>query len=96
MNGVKLVAKARSDLAGIWRYTAKRWDRTQADRYLAILKRDINSVALDPRLGQPCDEVRAGYRRRLSGSHAIFYRFAKDHIEIMRVLHQQMDAGRHL
>jgi len=96
MSGVKLAPKARTDLAEIWRYTATRWDSAQADRYLAVLNGEIKAVSLDHRLGRPCDEVRAGYRRRSSGSHAIFYRVAADHIEIMRVLHQRMDARQHV
>ena len=96
MSGLKLAPKARADLAGIWRYTATRWNDAQADRYLALLNREINAIALDPRLGLPCDEARAGYRRRSAESHAIFYRVAKGNIEIMRVLHQRMDARWHL
>ena len=96
MSGLKLAPKARTDLVAIWRYTAHRWDAAQADRYLAALNNEINAVAADPRLGLPCDDVRNGYRRRLSGSHAIFYRVAKDHVKIMRILHQRMDATRHI
>jgi plasmid stabilization system protein ParE len=30
------------------------------------------------------------------GSHIVFYCRAPDRIEIVRILHQRMDAGRHL
>jgi plasmid stabilization system protein ParE len=32
------------------------------------------------------DEIRPGYRRSAFGAHAIYYRVADAHIEIMRVL----------
>lgn len=49
-----------------------------------------------PDLGVECTDLRAGYRRYGVGSHAIFYRLAPDRIEVVRILHQRMDAGRHL
>jgi len=96
MSRVKLAPKARKDLAGIWTYSADRWSEEHADRYLALLNREIVAVALKPQLGRTCNDIRAGYFKRAAGSHAIFYRVTGDGIEVVRVLHQRMDPARHV
>ena len=43
------------------------------------------------------DDIRRGYFKLVVGSHVIFYRKgASDVIEVVRILHQQMDFDRHL
>jgi hypothetical protein len=47
--------------------------------------------------GRDCAAIRPGYRKHGVGRHIIFYRsIADDCIEIVRVLHERMDAERHL
>jgi len=53
-------------------------------------------IADDPRLGRPCDDIRAGYRKFRSGSHFLFYRPIKDGVEIVRILDSSMDFDQHL
>ena len=53
-------------------------------------------VAVDPRRGEACDDIRPGYRRYLAGSHLIFFRVVSDDIEVVRVLHQRMDHEQHM
>jgi toxin ParE1/3/4 len=96
VSGYRLSFRAETDLIDIWDYTQAKWSSAQADVYIRLLHGGMATVASDPRLGRNCDQVRRGYRRYAIGSHAIFFRVAKDHIEIMRVLHQRMDARRHL
>jgi toxin ParE1/3/4 len=43
----------------------------------------------------PKAAVRAGYRKYPGGSHVLFYRPATDGVDIVRILHQQMDFDRH-
>ena len=96
MSGYMVRPRARADLADIWTYTAERWGADQADRYIRLLHGAMLRVAGDPRLWRPCDHIREGYFRYSAGSHILF--FARHHagIVIVRVLHQGMDAGRHL
>lgn len=56
----------------------------------------LDLLAAQPGAGRPIDEVRPGYRRARHGSHLIFYRQVEDGVEIVRVLHQQMDPTLHL
>jgi toxin ParE1/3/4 len=96
MSGYVLSPRARTDLEGIWDYTAERWGVDQAEDYIRLLQRAIETVADDPRKGRPCDEVRRGYRKYTAGSHVLLYRSVKAGIYIVRILHGRMDFERHL
>lgn len=47
-------------------------------------------------MGESRDYVREGYRVLLINSHAVYYTVTPSAIHIVRVLHGQMDPGRHL
>jgi toxin ParE1/3/4 len=53
-------------------------------------------VAADPARGRACEDVRAGYRKYSVGAHALFYKTTQEGVDIMRILHRQMDFERHL
>jgi toxin ParE1/3/4 len=55
-----------------------------------------SAVAEAPHSGQHCDEVRPGYLKRQAGSHVLFYRLDGQTVDVVRILHQRMDFGRHL
>jgi toxin ParE1/3/4 len=42
------------------------------------------------------EHIREGYRRSLVGMHVLFFKEAADTIQIVRILHQQMDLPAHL
>jgi toxin ParE1/3/4 len=91
-----LTPEARQDIAGIWRYSAKRWDASQANRYLSSINAALEEIAKSPSMGRRCDDLRAGYRRHRVSSHIICFRPISDGIEVIRILHQSMDFRRHL
>lgn len=95
MRPYRLSFQARGDLDDIWDYSNANWGREQAANYLRQIRATIAMIAERPELGRMDDALRAGYRRRSVGSHVIFYRTG-DVIEIVRVLHQNMDARAHL
>lgn len=88
--------KAISDLERIWDYTLEKWGVEQAEHYLRMINESFALLATDPSLGRSCDSVRPGYFRHRVGRHAIFYRVGQTGIEVVRVLHLQMDPPRHL
>lgn len=47
-------------------------------------------------MGAKRDNVREGYRVLFINSHAIYYNVTQSAIHVIRVLHGQMDPGRHL
>lgn len=97
MSRYVLSPAARADLEDIWDYTSDRWDLDQAEAYVRGLQRAIERAAEDPRVGRSCDEVRPGYRKLAAGSHTLYYRLTDDGtVDIVRILHQRMDADRHV
>jgi len=93
---IRITPRARQDLKSIWTYTLRRWGEPQADLYLQQLDAGIRSLIDFPDIGEPCEHIRAGYRKLQVNRHLIFHRHGEKHIEIVRVLHQSMDVVRHL
>ena len=96
MADLRLTPAALRDLEGIWRYTAQQWGETQAAHYLDLLNDAFETIAQSPDSAQPCDHIRPGYRRQGVEHHAVSYRLAGDTLVVVRVLHERMDATRHL
>ena len=91
----RLAPRADADLEGIWSYSASQWSPAKADDYIAELPVAFADLADGTRMGSPTT-ARADYRRLLVGSHAIFYRETSARVDVIRVLHQNMDVRRHL
>jgi toxin ParE1/3/4 len=96
MPEIRFRPRAQSDLKAIWRYSFQQWGERQADLYLKQLDDGIQSLRDFPDLGEPCDHIRVGYRKLQVNRHLIFYRRTDQRIEVVRVLHQAMDVGRHI
>jgi toxin ParE1/3/4 len=92
MQGFVLTRKAKDDLKAIGRYTQETWGHEQRNRYLTMLDEKFHDLAADPMKGRDCSDIREGYRKHESGKHIIFYRQIENgFIEIVRILHGQMD-----
>jgi toxin ParE1/3/4 len=93
---VRLSPRAENDLAEIWAYTADRWSVAQAEKYHSIIVSVFDSLARGTK-GRRSD-IREGYWKLPAGSHVIYYRenAAAHAVDIIRILHQGMDAERHL
>ncbi len=88
---------AIGDLEKIWLYTFKNWSLEQADRYHNLLLDEIEFISCNFKLGKNMEHIRTGYRMSKMKSHLIFYKMGKnDVIEIIRILHQQMDIEKRL
>jgi len=96
MADYRLAPAAERDLEHIWRTTAKEWGVDQAHRYTDKLAAAFEALAQAPERAQACDHIRQGYRRRNVERHAIYFRKTASGIDIMRILHDRMDATRHL
>jgi toxin ParE1/3/4 len=92
MPGFRLTKLAKADLKDIGRYTQDIWGREQRNRYLATLDASFHDLAQAPHKGRSCDDIREGYRKYQVGRHVIFYRQDAADIEIIRILHDRMDA----
>ena len=95
---LKISIEATNDLEKIWLYTFENWSIEQADYYFNLLVDDIEYISENPEAGKDCSEIRKGYFRSKVKSHFIFYKVnsVKKEVEIIRILHQQMDTNSHL
>ncbi len=91
MTPYRLSFRARADLDDIWNYSVAKWGRRKAGGYLRNMRLAVEQIADRPELGSQSHELGSEYRIRPVGSHVIFYRVGPV-VEIVRVLHQQMDA----
>ncbi len=95
MSLVAFSPAAAADLDDIWDYTAEEWGADQADRYTDDIQSTCNSLARGEKRGRDVD-VRSSYLKHAVGKHFVFFRTTKVGIEVIRILHQSMDVGRHL
>jgi toxin ParE1/3/4 len=87
---------AEKDIESIWRYTRQHWSAAQADGYTGILVSAFEELAQSPKDAPSCDHIRRGYCRQHVERHTIYFQLTDDCIIIVRVLHDRMDAKRHL
>jgi len=87
--------RAETDLLSIGDYTLRTWGKVQAARYINDLELCCQTLADNPALGRPCDDIRPGLRRLENGKHVIFYRQEREGILISRILHERMLPDRH-
>lgn len=92
----RLSPAAELDLEDIWTYTVEHWGIAQADRYTDLLIAAFAELAQSPKIASACDHIRPGYRRRSVERHVIYFRITDYGIAITRILHDRMDAPRHL
>ena len=94
----KISVEAGKDLEKIWAYTFETWSIEQADRYITQIFEEIEYIAANPENGKDFSYVRKGYFRTKVKFHFIFYTIENKTsvIEIIRILHQQMDIENRL
>ncbi len=94
----KISKEASNDLEKIWLYTIETWSAEQADRYLNLIFDEIEYLCQKPNSGSDFSPVRKDYLRSRVKSHFIFYKINEKHseLEIIRILHQQMDIKNQL
>jgi len=91
---LRLSHEAREDLRGIWIYSAETWGPQQANRYLDAIRAAITGLADGTTVSRSAEDVLPGCRRVTCGRHVVYFREDMDAVEVIRVLHQRMDAGR--
>ena len=91
-----LSEEALLDLEEVWFYTLKNWSLEQADRYHSLIIKEIEFLATRPESGKVLDHIRKGYKSSKVKSHYIFYRQNLNELEIIRILHENMDIPNRL
>lgn len=95
MKRASLKAAARRDLQASYEHGYREWGRAAADQYAAMITAVVAYITEYP-LTKPAVEGRDPLRRCNVGSHVIFYRPTREGIAVIRVMHDAMDARRHL
>ena len=93
---IQISTLARTDLKNIGRYTAQQWSIEQRNHYLLRFDERFKILSTNPKMGHCCNEIREGYRRFREGEHVIFYTLTEKTLDIIRVLHKNMDIEKHL
>lgn len=97
MKAFSLTNKAKADLRDIAFFTQKNWGKEQRNLYIKQFDDAFHMLADTPLVGKACDDIKSGYKRFPQGSHIIFYRLGENtSIEIVRILHKQMDVDSQL
>jgi toxin ParE1/3/4 len=92
----RLSPAAQKDVDAIFDYTADRWGPDQAESYLARIMILCGELATAPHRAPECAHIRDGYRRQIAAEHVIYFKPTPYGIAVIRILHQRMDATRHL
>ncbi len=86
----RISEKAMFDLEKIWLYTFNKWSREQADRYHNLIIDEIKFIVGNYELCRKMEYVRSGYQK-LNLTLFFFKKTEDNIIEIIRILHQNMD-----
>jgi toxin ParE1/3/4 len=94
---IAISEQALKDIENIWLYTLENWSVEQADRYYNLIFEEKEFICKNFNAGKSIEYIRKGYRYSIVKSHLIFYKKSNSNkIEIIRVLHQNMDIENRL
>ncbi|NDW03789.1 type II toxin-antitoxin system RelE/ParE family toxin [Jiella pacifica] len=89
--------QAEADIRHVFRHSLQLFGPRQARGYSDRIRRACEDLAAGVAKGQAIDRIRAGYLRKLVGSHYVIYRFDDGgRLLVVRILHSRMDLPDHL
>ncbi len=89
---LELSEPARADFRDLLSFTLQTWGESQFIEYKNKINSALNAIADNPNIGRK----RHGLMVYTTGRHLIFYRMEQTTLYILRILHERMDAVRHL
>ena len=92
----RLSRRAVADWQEIGRFTQLQWGVAQRHKYLAAVETKLRQLAANPQLGISRGDLIPGYRSARVGRHIFFYLVGADGIDVIRILHERMDAEMHI
>lgn len=93
MRSYRVTPRARDDIKSIGIYTQQKWGRVQRSQYLKQLEQRFEWLAQYPLLGKYRADIAEGFYSYLHREHVVFYRITPDFIDIIGVVHQEMDTA---
>lgn len=88
----RVTPRARDDLINIARYTEATWGKKQRNSYLKAIEQRFEWLGENPLFGKHRADVHQGYYSFPQGQHVIFYLRGNNAIDIIGVLHKEMDV----
>lgn len=97
MPDLTIAPLARDDIKDIGRYTQTTWGVAQRDVYLRTFATVFGQMRDGTITGRARDEIRDNLLCYPCNKHMIFFRRTDaGDVQILRILHERMDFGRHL
>lgn len=96
MAGYRLSEKADADFDTIYEYGLINFGEFQANKYAYSLIDTFVTVGAYSLSGRERYDISDGLRCYIVRNHAVYYIIKDDYIEIVRILHQSMNATDHL
>ena len=94
---VVLKPAARRDGRFILLHTTQRWGFLPSGTPTAKREtRHCTTLSVNPLIGRSRDEIAPNLRSHTMQQHVISYRVAVENVTALRVLHEKMDAARHV
>ena len=93
---IKLSPRARQDFIDILRFTGETWGEAQIDIYRGKIDDALQAIGRNPQSGHQRDDLPPTHLAYSVGSHIIIFRPRKDHVGVVRILHQRMSMAKHL
>jgi toxin ParE1/3/4 len=83
---------AKQDFRDVISYTLQIWGKQQSQNYAQKINTALNAICENPDIGR----IKHRYLVCKAGRHNIFYKIKEREIWVIRILHERMDATRHL
>lgn len=96
MRDVIFRPEADADIEDIADYTIDQWGKVQARKYVAELRQAIEALGGTAERHPLSDQPFPGLRRMRSRHHLVYYLCDESHVDVLRVLHERMDASAQL
>lgn len=89
---VRITPRARDDLINSGRYTERTWGKVQRNHYLKSLEARFRWLSENSLLGKHRTDICEGYHSFPEGQHVVFYLIGNSTIDIIGILHKEMDT----
>jgi toxin ParE1/3/4 len=93
-----LTTEAQQSLESIKLYSVQAFGEKRTNQYLISIQKRLEHLAENPKQGKARTDLFNDWLcySYYEGSHTIYYEIKSDHIIVIDVLHQSMDAELHL
>jgi len=96
MLSLNLTQSAVHDLENIRDYSLSNWGQKRSDDYMDEFEKLFYLLLDNPCSGKSRADIKPGYRSLSIDKHVVFYRITEHTLEVLRILHGNMDTAQHL